>query len=194
MAKKDILLDGIVVGSLEATGDPLKDAETVQDFLKERGLHKEVSINDAMYRQANSFAELANSIYKKDLQKSPYKGSSVSPFVVNAAFSIELYLKTIHSIYGNKVKGRHHLANLYRKLPTKGKDFFNKAANDVRPRYKLEPNVDILSSLKDLSKAFEQWRYIYEFDGLSVELQSIRYTMHVAHEACSRVREDVGET
>jgi len=66
MVKKEIILNGIVVGEYEATGDMEKDFHAVRAFLKEKGLHKKVSENDAMYGQANSFAETANSIYKKN--------------------------------------------------------------------------------------------------------------------------------
>lgn len=189
MVKKDILLNGVVVGQHEATGDPRKDAEAVRAYLKEKGLDREITRTDAIHGQANSFASVANSLYDRDLKKSPFKGSSISPFVVNAALSIELYLKAIHSAYGNEIKG-HHLANLYRQLPDKAKSIIEASAGDIRPRYKLEPGADIHSCLKSLSKAFEQWRYVYEFNGIGTELQSIRYTMHVSHEACCRVRKE----
>tara|TARA_R110002111_G_scaffold260216_1_gene331302 strand:+ start:1218 stop:1337 length:120 start_codon:yes stop_codon:yes gene_type:complete len=39
MAKKDILLNGIVVGALDATGDNLEDAKAVETLLKEQGLY-----------------------------------------------------------------------------------------------------------------------------------------------------------
>lgn len=193
MAKKDILLNGVIVGAVEATGDNEKDAETAQQFLKDKGLYKEITTNDAMYGQANSFAEVANYIYKTDLKTSPYKGSSTPPFIVNGVLSIELYLKAIHNAYGNTVKG-HHLANLYKGMPNKGKAFFDQASVEIRPRYQLIEGEDIYSCLTALSKAFEEWRYLYEHDGMGTELQSIRYTMHVAHEACCRVRESVAET
>ncbi|MGH1429556.1 MAG: hypothetical protein ACRBB4_00395 [Neptuniibacter sp.] len=191
--KKDILLNGVVVGSHEATGDTVKDAEAVQEILKQKGLYKEVTINDAMYGQANSFAEVANTIYNNDLKKSPFKGGSTAPFVVNAVFSIELYLKTIHHAYGNKARG-HHLANLYKGMPKKGKAHFLKASDDIRHLYKLEIGSDIHTCLDSLNKAFEEWRYLYEHNRIGIELQSIRYTMHVSHEACCRVREDVNKT
>lgn len=193
MVTKDILLNGVIVGSHESTGDTDKDIEAVREFLKKNGLHKVVTVNDAMYGQANAFAGLANDIYERDLQKSPYKGSSGAPFIVNATFSIELYLKTIHDVYGNKIKG-HHLAKLYQGMPQKGKEQFLGAANDVRHHYCLEAGSDIHSCLDALSKAFEQWRYLYEHDRMGTELQSIRYAMHVSHEACCRVRESVKNT
>ena len=62
--------------------------------------------------QANAFAEVSNGLYKRDLKNPPFKGSSVPTFEVNASFSIELYLKTIHDVYGNKIRG-HHLSIIF---------------------------------------------------------------------------------
>jgi len=193
MVKKDIIFNGVIVGSHEATGDNLKDIKAIQEILKTKGLHKETTTNDAMYNQANAFATVANDLYKRDLTTSPFKGISVSPFVVNAAFSIELYLKAIHDAYGNKIKG-HHLASIYKGMPKKGKEHFLNTADDVRSRYQLESGEDIHTCLESLSRAFEQWRYLYEYDQIGTELQSIRYTMHVSHEACCRVRDSVKKT
>lgn len=193
MVKKNILLNGVIVGSHESSGNDEKDIEAVRAFLKEKGLHKEVTTNDAMYGQANAFAEVANELYKKNLRKSPYQGSSVPPFVVNAVFSIELYLKAIHDAYSNKIRG-HHLSKLYKAMPKKGKEHFINAANDIRHLYKLKEGADIHTCLESLSKSFEQWRYIYEHDRMNTEVQSIRYAMHVSHEACCRARESVRKT
>lgn len=190
MTTKEILLNGVVVGTHESTGDDKKDAELVLIFLKEKGLHKPISLNDQIFRQANSFAKIANEIYDHDLKISPYKGSSVSPFVVNATFSIELYLKTIHNFYGNHIKG-HHLAKLYENMPPTGKMHFLNSAHDIRNRYKLTKDADITTCLVSLSYAFENWRYVYEHNHIETELQSIRYTLHVSYEASCRVKEDI---
>lgn len=187
VAKKDILVNGIVVGAIEATGDMEKDAQAVQDYLKEKGLYREISTDDAMHGQANSFAGVANDLYERDLKDSPYKGSSAAPFVVNAVFSIEIYLKTIHFLYGSNVRG-HDLLDLYERLHDDAKSIVLASAEDIRPRYKLEEGIDFIDCLRSLSRAFEDWRYLYEHSKLRTELQSIRYTMHVAHEACCRAR------
>ncbi|EIW90557.1 hypothetical protein AGRI_01770 [Alishewanella agri BL06] len=189
MLKKDILLNGVVVGSYEATGNTLEDLKAAEKILKDKGLHAEATVNDAIYYQANSFAIIAKEIYEKDLRKSPFKGSSVSPFVVNATFSIELYLKAIHDAYG-KIRG-HNLLALYKGMPKKGKDFFLTSASVVRGFYNLHEGEDILTCLDSLSQAFEKWRYVWENNGIGTEIQSIRYTMHVAHEACCRVRDSI---
>ena len=186
--KKEILLNGIPIGSHEPTGDFEKDMEEVREFIKSKGLHKEVTRNDSMFGQANCFAEVAINLYKTNLRNSPLNGGSISPFVVNATFSIELYLKTIHNYFGNTIKG-HHLLSIYKGMPKKGKEIFMAAAKDVYPIYSHEPNSDIFTSMESASKAFEEWRYMFEHPRLSIELQSIRYLMHVAYEACCRVRE-----
>jgi len=79
-------------------------------------------------------------------------------------------------------------------MPKKGKVFFNGAAEDARHLYSLEKGADIHTCLGSLSRSFEDWRYLYEQNNLSVEIQSIRYTMHTGHEACLRVRDDVKKT
>lgn len=193
MVTKDILVNGVVVGSYSTTGNTLEDARKVSDLLKKKGLHRDVTINDAMYQQANSFASVANDLYEKGLKKSPFDGSCVSPFVVNGIFSVELYLKAIHHVYGNKIRG-HHLSSIYKGMPKQGKEHFLSSANDIRSKYSLKNGQDIHSCLDSLNKAFEQWRYLYENNGLETEIQSVRYTMHVAHEACCRARESASET
>lgn len=186
--RKSILLDGIVVGEFEPTGDYWQDAQAVQDYLKQKGLFKEISTEEAMHGQANSFASVADELYKRDLKNSPYKGSSIAPFVVNAAFSVEIYLKTMHFIHGEKLRG-HNLLDLFERFNHECKTIFLSTAHDVRPLYKLEENMSILDCLRSLSTAFEDWRYLYENNKLQVEIQSIRYLMNVAFEACCRTKE-----
>jgi len=191
--KKDILVNGIVIDSYEATGDNIKDAKAAQKIIKQKGLDQEVTTNDSMFGQAISFATVAENIYAEAFKKSPYKGKFMAPYVVNGAFSIEVFLKTIHDAYGNKIKG-HHLLNIYNDMPKLGKKLFNDAAKDVRPYYSLHDGEDIISCLTKLSKSFEDWRYIYEKNELTIEIQSIRYTMHTCQEACIRVRKNTKKT
>lgn len=193
MVKKRLLVNGIDVGEVEASGDTDADAQRIMDFLKEKGLHREISKDDAMHGQANSFARVAIDLYKRDLKKSPFQGHSVAPFVVNAVLSIEIYLKVLNHISGTG-RGNHNLWDLYERLDDATKSVFLAAAQDVRPHYRLEDGVEIVKGLKSLSKAFENWRYLYEHNRLQTEIQLIRYVMHVAHEACCRVRIDAEST
>ncbi len=186
--EKKILVNGIEIGAYATTGDNSKDIEAVREIIRQKGLEKEVTTNDAMFGQAISFATVAENIYADAFKESPYKGNFMGPFIVNGVFSVEVFLKTIHNAYGNKIKG-HRLVELYKNMPNKGKSIFNTAAQDVRPLYALHEEENIISCLEKLSNAFVDWRYMYEKDKLSVEIQSIRYTMHTCQEACIRVRE-----
>ena len=107
---KAILLNGIVVGEVRSTGNTDQDAEAVRAFLKEKGQHKEVTPFQAVFNQAIAFANTSAHIYEKNLRRRPRNGFSTVPFVVNAAFSIELYLKALAQKHGKalrsiKVKG-----------------------------------------------------------------------------------------
>jgi hypothetical protein len=190
MVIKEIILNGVAVGSYESTENNEMDMEIVQKYLENNGLHKESTLTEQIFGQANCFASVAISLYKNDLKVSPFKLQSTSPFVVNAAFAIELYLKAIHNAYGNSIRG-HHLENLYKKIPDTGKLHVLDASKDVRSLYQLPDGADIDTCFESLSYAFENWRYIYEKNQLKVELQSIRYTLHVTAEACRRVCKEI---
>jgi len=185
--KRKILLNGIIVGEHDSTGDAEEDILAIRKYLQEKGLWKEVSRNDSMFGQANSFAETANLLYRKNLRNSPYNGSAVAPFIVNASFSIEIYLKTIHNACGSDITG-HDLLQLYHQLDEEAKETVEAAVQDAKPRYAVGVS-SVEDCLSNLSHAFVEWRYYYEHKKLSTELQSIRYAMHTFFEATCRVRE-----
>ncbi|MEO5935791.1 MAG: hypothetical protein ABIP81_01120 [Terriglobales bacterium] len=95
--KKTFYVNGIIVGEMDATGDFQKDMEAFRQFLRDKGLHKEVTKVQAMFRQALSFATTAAHLYERDLIRAPRNMLSVAPFVVNSVFSIELYLRLFTS-------------------------------------------------------------------------------------------------
>jgi hypothetical protein len=191
--KKDILVNGVIVGSYDATGNDLEDIKAVDEWLKEKGIHEEGSQRDQMHGQANAFAHVANDLYKKGLSKSPFDGKCVSPFVVNATFSIELYLKTIHFSYGNKIRG-HHLGALFKDMPKQGIEHYLQASEDIKHKYDLKRTTDIQECLEYISKAFEEWRYIYEYNEIGIQTSEIRFVLHVSHEASCRVYESTKKT
>ena len=115
--RKTIYLNGIVVGDVDVTGDIQKDIELIREYLKAKGLDRETTMAQAMFRQALSFCTTAAHLYHKDLQESPRNGLSAVPFVVNSAFSMELYLKTLHHLCGSHSRG-HALLDLWDTLST----------------------------------------------------------------------------
>ena len=74
--QKTVLLNGVAVGEVMSTGDIEKDAEAVREFLKSKGLHKEISLFQAMLNQAVAFANTSAYLYERDLKRAPRKGNS----------------------------------------------------------------------------------------------------------------------
>ena len=184
---KDVLLNGIVVGNYKSTGNDKKDIEKAKNILKEKGLWRNIETEEAMFNQAQSFASTANNLYEKDLKKDHKNFYSFAPFVVNAAFSIEIYLKTLHNLYGNKIKG-HSLNALYESLSDKGKTHIKKIAEDTRHLYKIDNDFEY--HLSQLDKAFENWRYIYEGKSETIYFLPTIYVMQVLDKACILVKNE----
>jgi hypothetical protein len=194
MTRKTIYLNGKEIGEYESTGDDLKDMQIIDKRLREKGLiNKPPCKISSMKWQADSFAATAQDLYRRDLSLTPIKNIySLTPFIVNAAFSIEVYLKIIYKINGKEAKG-HDLWELYDHLPKEAKDSILVAAQDVRPDYKHSDGADFLSCLSSLRNSFVKWRYVYEHDYLQgPEVQSVRYIMHSMHEACCRAMKIAG--
>ena len=85
---KSILVNGVVVGEVEATGDLERDARVARDFLDERGLLKEWSPAGEIFGAATAFANTSAHLYENGLTKKPTKGSSIVPFVVKDRKSV----------------------------------------------------------------------------------------------------------
>ena len=135
---KTLYVDGKPVGQVEATGDTEKDMEIARRFLREHGLEKEVTIVQAMFRQALSFASAANYVYVNDLRKTPSNPLGIAPFVVNSAFSIEVYFKTIHQLSGKSVKG-HKLRAIYDSIPME----WQSKIFDAAKRFSSDFNINV---------------------------------------------------
>jgi len=187
--KKTLYFDGVIVGEVEATGDIQKDMELARDFLKSKGLHKEVTITQAMFRQALSFSTTAAYIHKRDLLKFPANGLSVVPFVVNSAFSIELDLKTLLNLHGVAAR-EHSLLNLYDALPEKARCAVFDAAKRHAHEYqvKLSTQEEFRAFVAELANAFVEWRYCYEKGHAGIiNIWPTILVMKAAHEACKQL-------
>ncbi|MBI3894514.1 MAG: hypothetical protein HY313_01145 [Acidobacteria bacterium] len=187
--KKTLYVNGVIVGEVEATGDIQKDMELARDFLKSKGLHKEVTMTQAMFRQALSFSTTAAYIHKRDLLKAPTNGLSVVPFVVNSAFSIELYLKTLLNLHGVAARG-HSLLNLYDALPEEARGAVFDAAKRHAHEYqvKVSTQEEFRGFVAELDTAFVEWRYCYETGHAGIiNIWPTILVMKAAHEACKKL-------
>jgi hypothetical protein len=187
--KKTIYVNGIVVGDVEVTGDVHRDIELIRGYLKAKGLHREVTTAQAMFRQALSFCTTAAHLYEKDLREPPRNGLSAVPFVVNSAFSIELYLKTLHHLGGSTARG-HSLLALYDALSDECRDRVVRIAQQQGPGYTVEvPSADTFRGfVAELDSAFVDWRYCYETGQANqTNIQPTIVVMKAFDEACRQL-------
>lgn len=188
-ATKTIYLNGIIVGEVLATGDRDKDIEVMRQFLKDKGLHKEVTKVQAMFRQALSFSTTAAHLHRQDLLKAPRNGLSLAPFVVNSAFAVELYLKTLHEIGGTSIRG-HELLELYDKLSDATRDVVIKHALAEGKDYGAPVTTadQFRQFVAEINNSFVEWRYCYETGKTgAVSIQPTIVVMKATHEACKEL-------
>jgi hypothetical protein len=181
---RKLLLNGIYVGEIDVTGNQEQDAAAAIEMLKQKGLHKEPSAIRSMFQQALSFAKTAAYLHEKDLSRSPWNGHSVAPFIVNTAFSIELYLKTLGKIFNKPMKG-HDLLTLFDSLPTAA----HQAIDAVLPACTRElgpaGNVDLRTCISELANSFVEWRYLHERVGQqTAHVDRLIFVAKVMDEAC----------
>jgi hypothetical protein len=186
---KTIYLNGIIVGEVPATGDRERDIAVIRQFLKDKGLHREVTKVQAMFRQALSFSTTAAHLHRQDLLKAPRNGLSLAPFVVNSAFAIELYLKTLHEIGGTSIRG-HELLDLYDKLSDATRTVVIKhaLANATGYGVSLTTADQFRIFITELNNSFVEWRYCYETGNTgAVTIQPTIVVMKATHDACKEL-------
>lgn len=190
---KTLYVNGIIVGEVPATGDYETDLQAMRQFLKDKGLHRETTKVQAMFRQALSFATTAAHLHRTDLLKAPRNGLSVAPFVVNSAFAIELYFKTLHELQGTNPGREHHLLKLYDELTQPTRDVVIKHALANGPRYGVPlTTADQLRGFVDeLDNAFVEWRYCHEGGTTSkITIQPTILVMKATDAACRELGAD----
>jgi hypothetical protein len=175
---------GKPIGAFEASGDLEKDVESAMDVLRKKGFHKQISQVQRIFHQAYSFARIAADIYEKGLVTNP---NNTPPFVVNSAFSIELYLKTVAQIHGKALRG-HDLIELFDALP-------QSAVNAISSQIAKSKDIDDIKAFRKAldgnRKAFEHWRYLYEkSQQVKFDIQSAISVMKVLHDVC-RYSDDI---
>lgn len=184
---KTLELNGVIVGEYLGSDDPDQDIEAARDMLRAKGLYNPPSLLSAMVGQANSFAYTANRIYEQDLKsKSPRRPLGMAPFVVNAAFSVELYLKALHAKANGGMRV-HKLLQLYDALADMRRAELCAEAVQLASEHGEGPQVQFRDLLAVLNNAFEQWRYVYELPRSGfIHLQQTILVMHACRDVCVR--------
>ncbi|CDT88450.1 conserved hypothetical protein [Vibrio coralliirubri] len=178
---KSVLCDNKLVGYVEDVGDPKAAAKLAHDLLKSKGLLREVSKAESIFNQAQSFANTSAYLYEKDLKSLPRNPQSITPFVVNAAFSAEMYLKCLLEIHG-LVKESHVLTALFKAVPNKVKDKINKTCKKLESQYQVEQGTLFKDHLKNMNNAFTNWRYLYEKETEHINIPQVILVLQVLHE------------
>jgi hypothetical protein len=158
---KRVYLNGKLAGEYTPTGDDEKDRDLAVAVLREKGLWKETTREQAMFRQAVSFATTASYLYKRDLTTTPANGMGVAPFVVNSAFALELYLKAIGQLHGRAMRG-HDLLDLFDGLPPDAKNALHQNFAKSEWQCGIVELAEFRMVLEDLRSTFVHWRYLYE--------------------------------
>jgi hypothetical protein len=135
---------------------------------------------------AAAFANTAAFLYERDLKQSPpSRPFHVTPFVVNASFAVELYLKALG--YRNRAPLRgHELLKLFEALPEDARSEIQAASARVAAKTEPPQYLSPRSALSQLNNAFAEWRYTHEKEELGpISLTSVVLLLQVMHEACA---------
>ncbi|MEX3839780.1 hypothetical protein [Paraburkholderia sp. BR10882] len=181
---KKLYVNGVLIGEVPATGDIKQDAVIARAFIESKGLHREVTLVQSMFRQALAFANTSAYLYDKDLKNEPRNGLSAAPFVVNISFAIELYVKTLGRIHGSSLKG-HNLLALFDALPAPARVAIEKATPAATAQHAVDGRPTARDCLARLNGVFVEWRYLYEKpNSKEVKIQEAIFVAHVLHDAC----------
>ena len=178
---KTVMCDNKPIGYIKDVKDPKEAAKLAEDLIKSKGLWREISKSESIYNQAQSFSNTSACLYRKDLKSLPRNPQSITPFVVNATFSAEMYLKCLQEVHG-KITESHVLTVLFKSLPNKVKDKINKVSKKFESQYKIEQGILFKEHLKNTNNAFVNWRYIYEKSYEHVNIHQIIFVLQVLHE------------
>ena len=184
---KTLKLQGVTVGEYLGSDDYLEDVESAREFLRQKGLWKTPSVPQTIYGQGVAFAYVANETYKELMQRAPDRPIVAAPFVVNAAFSVELFLKVLHAANGQTRRG-HKLVPLFDALPEACRAELLTDAQRFAPAHgEVAGSVDFRALLTMLNDSFRKWRYLYEEEHAGpIHLQQTILVMETCHEVSKR--------
>lgn len=163
-----LVIDGKFIGEIQDTGDFLKNIEAFEQYKRDHGIHEESKPAQAINLQASTFGKIAINLFYNHLcapitsgQEANQFSSNAIPFIVNGAFAIELYLKTLHMIHSEKKEG-HELLELFNDLPEAVQIAIKQTANEFIIKHNLALDTDLRSCLSRINNAFVEWRYLHE--------------------------------
>ncbi len=181
---RKIYFEGKFIGEVPDTGDMQADMKAASRLLTDHGVAQPLNRCQAAFRQAAAFAKNAEYLFSGLRGAPPQNPMNVIPFVVNAAFAVELYLKTIGCLHGLKLHG-HDLLELFDELPVKAKE---RLQEEIAKSPKTEGINDLDGFRTEVERArhlFREWRYLYERnDAPEVRFIEFTHIVSVLHNIC----------
>jgi hypothetical protein len=108
----------------------------------------------------------------------------LAPFVVNSAFAIELYLKTLGQRYNTELRG-HDLLDLFDGLPVDAHAALEQHFSKAKWPCGITTLAEYRKVLEEMRTTFVEWRYMYENGrAREVRIPPMIFIMEVLHETC----------
>ncbi|MEN0679083.1 hypothetical protein [Plesiomonas shigelloides] len=175
---KQVIFQGKVIGTIPDCESFEESAALVDELITKKGLHNDLSKEKAIFNQAVSFGKVVMNIYHSGLSSKPWDLLIIPPFVVNSAFCVEMYLKCLLEMNG-EMKSVHSLILLFDRLPQKVKLLINEKMAEMVSEFPFGSNGDFRQRLSVISNAFVNWRYIYESESGTINVQDVILIMRV---------------
>ena len=147
-----------------------------------------------MFMHACTFCECADLASQKGKHDTAPIGFYDMPALVNSAFACEVFLKTILKWYDIKPPKSHKLKDLYESTPENVRAFIKPTV--LNAFWEWEDWLG-REHLENLSNAFQDFRYIYEYDfskngSLYIETGFLIAFRNALRDCCCRVIFGIG--
>lgn len=144
---------------------------------------------ERMFKNACSFCDVAEICEKENSLIDNSVILHNVPSIVNSVLACEIFLKAllVKQNYED-FKNKHDLWNLWKKI----KVYYKNKCNDIEKAcinfyYPTGRNVDneiFVRKMKSIRNSFVQWRYVYEYDELSLDRNFIIFLRDVLRNFC----------
>ena len=138
-------------------------------------------MDQALLNQAVGFFNAASRCLASVAISPRINNSPMTPGVVCAAFSVELYIKLLYLLAtGNSQRG-HKLSELFAALP-------ENARQRVAEKY---GNSEIAAHIAQTSDAFVTWRYEHEHEALAINPAALMAVATACHHAARELKPEL---
>ncbi len=142
-----------------------------------------------MFEHACSFADCAQSCEVRPwFEEDDYSKLRI-PYVVNSAFAIEIFIKSLLVYHGKTFSElrEHSLLKLWEELVKVDLCVADEIQNNIMFAFDSKDDPFFCEALSNIAIAFERWRYIYEYPNESIFINFIKIFREVLREICCEV-------